>query len=82
MLKQEEFIKNWEKKEYEGKSFFMGCPEYYTTKGERVRSKSEVIIADSLYRANVPYRYEYPLYLERLVSCLFINKTIFLRGIT
>lgn len=31
---QEEFIKNWEKKEYEGKTFFTGCPEYYTAKGE------------------------------------------------
>ena len=26
----------------------------------RVRSKSEVIIADALTRANIPYRYEYP----------------------
>ena len=31
---------------------------------ERVRSKSEVIIADTLARHGVPYRYEYPLKLK------------------
>ena len=29
-----------------------------------MRSKSEVIIADLLFREGVPYRYEYPLYIE------------------
>ena len=29
-----------------------------TLKGDKVRSKSEALIADSLYRANIPYRYE------------------------
>lgn len=33
-------------------------------KGERVRSKSELIIADILSKEGVPYRYEYPLYLR------------------
>lgn len=37
--------------------------EYYTIKGERVRSKSEKIIADELYRYHVPYKYELPLTL-------------------
>lgn len=37
--------------------------EYYTIQGERVRSKSEKIIADELYRYHVPYRYEMPLTL-------------------
>lgn len=31
---------------------------------ERVRSKSEVIIANTLARFNIPYRYEYPLELK------------------
>ena len=31
---------------------------------ERVRSKSEVIIADTLARHGIPYRYEYPLELK------------------
>lgn len=38
--------------------------EYYTIKGERVRSKSEKIIADELYRYEVPYHYEKPLILR------------------
>ena len=37
---------------------------FYTSKGERVRSKSEVIIADVLNREGVPYRYEYPIYIK------------------
>ena len=31
-----------------------------------MRSKSELIIADLLYKEGVPYRYEYPLYLNGL----------------
>ena len=52
-------------KKYEGKSFQPDSPEYYTARGERVRSKSEVIIADTLTRLSIPYRYEYPLTLHR-----------------
>jgi len=37
--------------------------EYYTNKGERVRSKSEKIIADELFRRGVNYHYEKPLVL-------------------
>ena len=37
--------------------------EYYTIKGERVRSKSEKIIADEFYRKGIPYKYEKPLSL-------------------
>lgn len=61
---REEFISNWEKMEYVGKAFDAFAPILYTAKGERVRSKSEVIIADSLNRVGVPYRYECPLYVE------------------
>ncbi|MGN0342680.1 MAG: hypothetical protein ACI4DO_07795 [Roseburia sp.] len=38
--------------------------EFYTLRNERVRSKSELIIADELYRYQVPYRYEKPLILQ------------------
>ena len=60
----EEYIKNWEAVQYQGKEFSPNIPEYYTAKGERVRSKSEVIIADTLSREHIPYRYEYPVYLQ------------------
>lgn len=60
----EEFVKQWEKASYVRKGFPAGFAEYYTNKGERVRSKSEIIIADALEKAGVPYRYEYPLYVK------------------
>ena len=44
----EEFIANWEKVQYQGKTFDDMAPELFTAKGERVRSKSELIIADIL----------------------------------
>lgn len=49
----------------ESKPFAEDAPRYYTANGERVRSKSEVIIADALLRNGVPYRYEYPVKLKR-----------------
>ena len=60
----EEFVRRWEDITYEGKGFDENMPEYYSMKGERVRSKSEVIIANMLYQIGIPYRYEYPLHLH------------------
>ena len=61
---EEEFVKNWEAVVYQGKAFQEDAPEFYTVKNERVRSKSEWIIADFLMREGIPYRYECPLYLK------------------
>lgn len=55
----------WLNAEYQGKGFKEGIPEIYTEKGERVRSKSEKIIADYLYRRGIEYKYEKPLRLNR-----------------
>ncbi len=60
----EQFINQWNIAKYQKKPFFDGEPELYTSKGERVRSKSETIIADLLAREGVPYRYEYPVKLR------------------
>ncbi len=60
----EQYVRNWENVAYQGKGFDENMPEYYTAKKERVRSKSELIIADLLGREGVPYRYEYPLHLK------------------
>ena len=57
------YIAAWEEYEYERKPFYENDPSHFTQKDERVRSKSEVMIANSLYRAGVPYRYECPLLL-------------------
>lgn len=63
ILSDEEYIKWWQAVEYEGKAYAEDAPEIITEKGERVRSKSEKIIADKLYSLGIPYRYEYPLTL-------------------
>ena len=55
-----DFIASWQRLPYTGKGFEINAPEFTTSKGERVRSKSEIIIADALSRAGIPYRYEYP----------------------
>lgn len=64
ILPQEEFLRQWEGRTYTGKAFVPDAPEIYTEKGERVRSKSEKIIADKLKLMNIPYLYEYPLQLK------------------
>lgn len=57
-----EYAKQWLMQEYEGLPFDDNAPEFYTGKGERVRSKSEIVIADILKRNEYPYLYERPLY--------------------
>ncbi len=63
-LPDEQFLLAWEAVEYEGKPFSENVPDHYTQKKERVRSKSEVLIANELLRAKLPYRYECPLKLD------------------
>ena len=62
-LPDAEYIAAWESYEYEPKAFREDGPVHYTQKHERVRSKSEVLIANALYQAKIPYRYECPLRL-------------------
>ena len=64
ILSDEEYVKRWQEVEYRGKNFDEDALEIMTERGERVRSKSEKIIADKLYAMGVPYRYEYPLVLN------------------
>lgn len=59
-----QYVKEWQEKPYLGKEIYGSHPEYYTARGERVRSKSEVIIADLLNREGIPYKYECPVYLD------------------
>jgi|LSQX01.3.fsa_nt_gb hypothetical protein len=61
IIPDEDYAREWMNFEYMKKKFDDGAPEYYTAKGERVRSKSELIIADTLNRFNIPYRYECPI---------------------
>lgn len=57
----EEFRTQWEEVEYEPGRFSDGAAVFMTDRGERVRSKSEQLIANLLYRLGIPYRYEYPM---------------------
>ncbi len=61
---EEQWIQKWCAVSYQGKNFDPMAPELYTSKGERVRSKSEIIIADSLMRSGIPYHYEFPIVLS------------------
>ena len=62
-LSDEDYAARWLAQSYKCKSFREGEPEFLTSRGERVRSKSEMIIADILAKHGVPYKYECPLRL-------------------
>lgn len=57
----EKNARKWMDQPYTRKPFRKGSPVFITLRGERVRSKSEMIIADRLYANGIPYRYECPL---------------------
>ena len=63
----EEYVNTWSGAPYEGKTFEEGLPMIVTNRGERVRSKSEKIIADKLLKEGVPYRYECPIHLGNTI---------------
>ena len=65
VLPDDEYARRWQEKPFTGGSFGADDPIYYTKRGDRVRSKSEQIIADRMFDAGVPYRYEYPFTYER-----------------
>lgn len=60
----EQIITEWKKKEYMGKEFGEGMSIIMTERGERVRSKSEKIMADYFYRNGIEYKYECPIFLK------------------
>lgn len=85
-LSDDEFKKRWLAVSYEGKAFSGDTPFLRTARGERVRSKSEVIIADTLAHYGVPYRYEFPhVFFDRSheenseMECLKKKKKVNLR---
>ena len=60
ILTNEQYAARWQDVSWTGRPFASDAPYICTARGERVRSKSEVIIADTLFRYNIPYRYEFP----------------------
>lgn len=64
----EQKYNKWLNEEYRGKDFKDVQKEIYTEKGERVRSKSEKILADFFYRNGIEYKYEKPLFLDGMLT--------------
>jgi len=60
----EEFRRRWENTPYIPKGIKDGQPVYITMRGEKVRSKSEMIIANALFSKGIPYKYECPLVIN------------------
>lgn len=60
-ISDEEYILNWISQDYDKLCFKEDAPEFYTKKGLRVRSKSELIIAELLDSFEIPYLYEKPI---------------------
>lgn len=60
-LPDDEYVRRWQDEPYERKGFSESAAYYLTLKNERVRSKSEQLIADRLNYKGIPYKYECPL---------------------
>ena len=63
-LDDDDFATRWLAEPYEGKSIMDNVPFFETTNHERVRSKSELNIANMLAKFKIPYKYECPLRLR------------------
>lgn len=64
ILSDEQYVEQWSGVQYTGKDFFDNTHVIMTERGERVRSKSEKILADKFFAMGIPYRYEYPVQLK------------------
>ena len=64
-LSDDQYAAQWKNVTWQGLPFAPDAPVYTTNQGERVRSKSEVLIANALAQHKIPYRYEYPLTLRK-----------------
>lgn len=64
-LTDEQYAELWQNQSYRKNKRHEENQQLTTDRGELVRSKSEVIIANALSASKVPYRYEFPLVIER-----------------
>ena len=58
ILSDEAFAAQWQNMPYQKKRYWDDQKEFFTNREERVRSKSELLIANALDQRNIPYRYE------------------------
>ncbi|MBR5337801.1 MAG: hypothetical protein IK152_07435 [Lachnospiraceae bacterium] len=64
IITDELFAKEWQSKPFKSNPYMPENRVYDTRRGEKVRSKSEAILADILYEQSIPYHYEMPLVLK------------------
>lgn len=57
-MSNQDYAKQWQAKAYQKKELASNVPVYITERGEQVRSKSELNIANRLFKMNIPYKYE------------------------
>ncbi|MBO4901571.1 MAG: hypothetical protein J5518_02075 [Lachnospiraceae bacterium] len=65
VLPGELYAEKWMEAVYEPMPFYENS-EFYSDGGIRVRSKSEILIANQLEKYHIPFKYEKPLYLDGL----------------
>lgn len=67
-VSDEDYAQNWLNKPYNGKPIQDYLPFFETKRKERVRSKSELNIANRLADNGIPYKYECPLQLSNGIT--------------
>lgn len=63
-ITDEDYLSNWVNGAHSENQFYQEEKRYQTKKGEYVRSKSEVLIANLYYEMEIPYKYECPVVLK------------------
>ncbi len=58
------FAKEWQSRSFKSNPYRPENKIYDTRRGEKVRSKSEAILADMFYELGIPYHYEKPIKLR------------------
>lgn len=63
-LTDKQYAEQWQSVSWQGRPFVQDEHYLLTNRNEKVRSKSEVLIANALAKHGIPYRYEYPQSLK------------------
>lgn len=63
-MSDDEFASRWLQQEYPSRNTYASSYTLNSEKGDKVRSKSEKIIADKLFYMGIPYFYEFPIRLK------------------
>ena len=74
ILSDDDYAAEWQSREYPRMEFYENERKYKTERGELVRSKSELMIANFLFKEKVPYHYEAPLEMGK--KTLFPDFTV------